>query len=135
MNLNEDGILNRKIFVDLSKHTSADVGRKAGDHRPICELGGVGIQVKHATFETSGNSTKLVPVCDAAVEHITLNGKKLTSMTPVELKPNDRIIFGNGSIFLYKNNDRGGESMSDNPEITFEVAMKEKTDIEGAAMQ
>lgn len=28
LNLNEDGMLDRKIFVDLSKHTGAKVGRK-----------------------------------------------------------------------------------------------------------
>lgn len=28
LNLNEDGMLDRKIFVDLSRHTSAKVGRK-----------------------------------------------------------------------------------------------------------
>lgn len=135
MNLNEDGILNRKIFVDLSKHTKADVGRKAGDHRPVVELGGAGIQVAHATFETSGTKTMLVPTVEAAFEHITINGLKMTSSAPRELKPNDRIIFGGGSVFLYKCKDAGGESMSDSPEITFELAIKEKGDIEGAAMQ
>jgi len=48
-------------------------------------------------------------------------------MSGVDLKPNDRICFGTGSIFLYKNKDRGGESMSDDPEISFAFAMKEKT--------
>jgi len=43
MNLNEDGILNRKIFLDLSKVTDAKVGRKKGGERPPIELGGVGI--------------------------------------------------------------------------------------------
>jgi hypothetical protein len=39
MNLNEDGMLNRKIFFDLSKHTKATAGRKG----MLMELGGVGI--------------------------------------------------------------------------------------------
>ena len=43
MNLNEDGMLNRKIFFDLSKHTSATVGRKGPAGVPLMELGGVGI--------------------------------------------------------------------------------------------
>jgi len=47
-------------------------------------------------------------------------------MTPVDLKPNDRICFGTGSFFLYKNKDRGGESMSDDPEISFTFANDEK---------
>lgn len=51
MNLNEDGMLNRKIFFDLSKHTKATAGRKGN----LMELGGVGIQPQHCTFETNGN--------------------------------------------------------------------------------
>jgi hypothetical protein len=43
MNLNEDGILNRKIFVDLSEKVDCKVGRKQGGVRPEVELGGVGI--------------------------------------------------------------------------------------------
>lgn len=43
MNLNEDGILNRKIFLDLSETTEAKVGRKKDGVRPPVELGGVGI--------------------------------------------------------------------------------------------
>ena len=50
----------------------------------------------------------------------------MTDMSGVDLKPNDRICFGTGSMFLYKNKDRGGESMSDKPEITFAFAMQER---------
>lgn len=59
-------------------------------------------------------------------------------MTPYELKPNDRIVFGTGSVFLYKNKDRGSESMPDDPEISFAFAMQEKKvsdDKEGAAQK
>lgn len=126
MNLNEDGILNRKIFLDLSKNTNAMVGRKKGGVRPLVELGGVGIQADHAIFKTSGNSTEVVPQSEEACKHIYINGDRLTSTSPVKLKPNDRVIFGTQSVFLYKCKDAGGESMSDDPEITFEFAMKEK---------
>lgn len=44
LNLNQDGMLNRKIFFDLSKYTDANVGRKGPDGVPLIELGGVGIQ-------------------------------------------------------------------------------------------
>lgn len=44
----------------------------------------------------------LKPTSAASVENITVNGKKLTSMDGVALKPNDRIIFGTGSVFLFK---------------------------------
>lgn len=51
LNLNEDGMLDRKIFVDLSKHTAAKVGRKQpGDEQPEICLGGIGIESQHATF-------------------------------------------------------------------------------------
>lgn len=50
----------------------------------------------------------------------------MTSMDGVDLQPNDRICFGTGSMFLYKNRDRGTESMPDDPEITFKFAMDEK---------
>jgi hypothetical protein len=44
LNLNQDGMLNRKIFFDLGKYTDANVGRKGPDGVPLIELGGVGIQ-------------------------------------------------------------------------------------------
>lgn len=45
LNLNEDGMLDRKIFVDLSKHVGAKVGRKKpeGQEQPEITLGGIGI--------------------------------------------------------------------------------------------
>ena len=45
LNLNEDGMLDRKIFIDLSKVTSASVGRKSAnpDQNPTLVLGGIGI--------------------------------------------------------------------------------------------
>ena len=45
LNLNEDGMLDRKIFLDLSEHTNAKVGRKTAnpDDMPEVTLGGIGI--------------------------------------------------------------------------------------------
>ena len=47
LNLNEDGMLDRKIFFDLSKVTTASVGRKQQDttKNPTLVLGGIGIAV------------------------------------------------------------------------------------------
>jgi hypothetical protein len=53
-------------------------------------------------------------------------------MAAIDLQPNDRICFGTGSMFLYKNRDRGSESMSDDPEISFTFAMQEKRVLEDA---
>ena len=104
LNLNEDGMLDRKIFVDLTKHTDAKVGRKrpGTDDQPEITLGGIGIQQEHASFKTSGNRTHLVPHSAEAAAHCYVNGHKLTSAQPVELKPNDRVIFGTGTVLLYR---------------------------------
>lgn len=54
-----------------------------------------------------------------------VNGKVLTSMDPVTILPNDRIIIGGSSYFLYKN--RAYEKMAKIPDtdenpITFDFA-------------
>lgn len=135
MNLNEDGMLNRKIFFDLSKHTKATAGRKG----MLMELGGVGIQPQHCTFETSGNQTFLVPSSEAAVPNIYINGNVMTKCEKVDLKPNTRVILGTGSVFLYRNEIRKQEAdIQDEPEITYQYAMDEKRkndDIQAAAQK
>ena len=52
LNLNEDGMLDRKVFLDLSAITTAKIGRKNPDpsQSPNIVLGGIGIQPQHATF-------------------------------------------------------------------------------------
>ena len=130
LNLNEDGMLDRKIFVDLSKHLAAKVGRKKpGDEQPEICLGGIGIQSDHAVFQTVGDRTSLVPHSAEAASHCYVNGQKLTSASPVELKPNDRVIFGTGTVLLYRCQGRDNEvELKDSPEnpITYEFAMAEK---------
>lgn len=138
LNLNEDGMLDRKIFLDLTKHSAAKVGRKTGnaDTDPAVTLGGIGIQQDHATFNTTGNRTQLVPTSAEAAANIYINGQKLTGTSPVDLKPNDRIVFGTGTVFLYRCQQRDSEvSLTDSDEnpITYEYAMKEKRAIEDAA--
>ena len=132
LNLNEDGLLDRKIFIDLSKQNKASVGRKQIDasQNPDIVLGGIGIQSQHCIFETDDNKTQIKPLNDAAVNQIWVNGEKLTSQSPYTLKPNDRVIFGTGSVFLFRNQLRDAESgpRVDSPEdpITYEFAMSEK---------
>lgn len=128
LNLNEDGMLDRKIFVDLSKHVGAKVGRKKpeGNEQPEITLGGIGIQSDHATFQTTGNRTHLVPHSAEAASHCYVNGVKLASVDPVELKPNDRVIFGTGTVLLYRCQGRDSEvELRDDPAnpITYEYAM------------
>ena len=57
-------------------------------------------------------------------------------MAPRELMPNDRIIFGTGTVMLYRCQNRDSEvQLRDTPEnpITYEYAIAEKGRIEHAA--
>jgi len=79
-------MLDRKIFLDLSKQTSAKVGRKNvadPDNSPNITLGGIGIQQEHACFVTTDEGTKLKPLSEGALTQVTVNGLKLTSMDEV----------------------------------------------------
>jgi len=52
----------------------------------------------------------------------------MTSMDPVKLKCNDRIIFGTSSVYIFKHMAKAEESgdPTDDPPITFEFAMNER---------
>lgn len=41
---------------------------------------------------------------------ISINGVKMTSMKKQKLKANDRIIFGNSTAFLFRNQDKASEA-------------------------
>ena len=59
----------------------------------------------------------------------------MTSMTGVVLKPNDRVIFGTGTVLLYRCQSRDAEvELTDDPTnpITYEFAIKEKRQFEEA---
>lgn len=101
-------------------------------------LGGVGVQETHAVFETTDKGTMLKPLCQEACAHTFLNGKPLKDLKGVMLKPNDRVIIGTGSCFLFRNEDKAAADaeIQDTKEkpITHEFAMKEKMDLENAAL-
>lgn len=105
MNLHADGMLDRKIFFDLSKITTCSAGRRQADQaqNPNIVLGGVGVQDKHACFETTDKGTTIKALSKEACAHIYVNGVALKDVKPVTLKPNDRIIFGTASAFLFRN--------------------------------
>jgi hypothetical protein len=76
-------MLDRKIFFDLSKVTSCDIGRKKhgeSETQPDIMLGGVGVQESHAVFETTDAGTLLKPLTEAALPHTFVNGKPLKDM-------------------------------------------------------
>jgi hypothetical protein len=113
LNLNEDGMLDRRIFFDLSKHTTCDVGRKKHDDNakdPLIVLGGVGVQENHAIFETTKNGTTLKPACKEATQYIFINGLPMKSDKGVTLVANDRVIFGTGSVFLFRHDDQASKA-------------------------
>jgi hypothetical protein len=112
------------------------VGRKNGDPAPSVVLGGIGIQANHAVFEKTSKGYVLKPSSPGSLDQITVNGKKLTSAEGVLLKPNDRLIFGTSSVFLFKDpQSKDSPSHPDSQEepVTWEQAQKEKSDIEDAA--
>jgi len=76
-----------------------------------------------------------VPASAASATHCYVNGVKLTSADPVELKPNDRVIFGTGTVLLYRCQSRDAEvELKDDPAdpISYEFAMREKQKLEDA---
>ncbi len=78
----------------------------------------------------------LKPTSKASLDQVTVNGKKLSSMEGIVLKPNDRIIFGTNSVFLFKDGtSSAGASLPDPDEdpLTWEQAQKERSDIEDSA--
>lgn len=99
-------------------------------------MGGIGIQAQHACFSTDDNKTTVKPLSNEAQAQVWVNGIKATSMNPITLKPNDRVIFGTGSAFLFRNQQRDSESgpVKDSPEspITYELAIHEKLENEEA---
>jgi hypothetical protein len=61
------------------------VGRKNGDPAPQVVLGGIGIQQNHAIIEKTSKGYVIKPSSPEALDHITINGKKLTSKDGVLL--------------------------------------------------
>jgi len=73
-----------------------------------------------------------------AAQNTYVNGRKLTSIEAIELKPNDRIVFGTGTVLLYRCQGRDSEvELKDDPAnpISYEFAMEEKGRIDNEADQ
>ncbi|XP_077485277.1 kinesin-like protein KIF28 [Amblyomma americanum] len=116
-NLNLDPLLSGRIVHILQKGTST-VGKADAD---IAMLG-VGIQDKHAVIQRTDTEVTIQKGCPEA--KILVNGSPVTS--PVTLKHNDRIVFGQTQLFLFVNprqHDR--HDLSKYPEVTYEMAQEE----------
>lgn len=78
----------------------------------------------------------LKPSSSQSIDQITINGKKLDSKDGVLLKPNDRIIFGTNSVFLFKDPTSSKKATMEDPDdepIQWENAQKERSDIDDAS--
>ena len=104
VNLNEDPLLDRKVVYKIDDPDEPlTVGRRAKGSSHKLQLGGSGIQPNHAKFVPGEDGVRLVPDNEKAMEHIRVNGKVITSMEGVLLRPNDRICIGPSAVFLFKN--------------------------------
>lgn len=131
VNLNMDPMLDRKVFYSLDDENQMHVGRKTGSPKPEIILGGIGIQANHAMFEKRADGVYLVPKSEKSIANISVNGKLITGdMNGQKLLPNDRLIFGTGSFFLFKDPSNEAQAVqadtAENP-ITYELAEEEKT--------
>lgn len=62
------------------------------------------------------------------MEHIRVNGKVVTSMEGILLRPNDRICIGPSAVFLFKNQAHEDQASMPDPEddpISFDFASDE----------
>jgi hypothetical protein len=123
-------MLDRKAIYDIKIGESLTAGRrsKASSHK--LQLGGVGIQTDHVVFECNEEGETTIKACNtAAADYLRINGKKVGSIDPIVLKPNDRICIGPSAVFLYKNIPKEAEcaSMPDpaSDPISYDLAAEE----------
>ena len=128
VNLNEDPLLDRKVVYKIDNDEPLTVGRRAKGSAHKLQLGGSGIQPDHAKFVQTEEGVRLVPLTEKAMEHCRVNGKVVTSMEGVLLKPNDRLCIGPSAVFLYKNQAKEEEASMPDPDddpISFDFANDE----------
>ena len=96
LNLNEDPLLDRKVQYDIKSGEPLYCGRRNKNSTFKLQLGGTGIQPEHCKFvlDPMGTFVLVTALDDKAVSQIRINGKVLTGMEEVQLRPNDRIAIG-----------------------------------------
>lgn len=135
MNLNEDPMLDRKVFYDITNESPLTCGRRGKNVAHRLQLGGTGIVTNHCKIEMI-NGTWPCNICaldEKALPHIRVNGKLLPSMEGITLKPNDRICIGPSAMFLYKNKLNEANCSMPDPEedpISFDYATEEVIEAE-----
>lgn len=96
-NMNEDPLLNARISYSLANEYTY-VGRQTGNPVPQIIINVGGIQENHAVFHYTEDRIFLKPMNKLSSENLFLNGDQVKEET--EVLHNDRIAFGNHSIFI-----------------------------------
>lgn len=99
-NINEDPMLTGRILHGFETATEIHVGRKNGDPVPTIIISAIGIQPNHARIYKKEEWVFLEPSSEESSEYIRLNGEKVYE--PKKLFHLDRLVFGTGTTFLFK---------------------------------
>jgi hypothetical protein len=85
VNLNEDPMLDRKVFYDIDA-AGFTCGRRAKGAEHKLQLSGTGIKPQHCKFaQTEDGNATLTCLDEAAKSQIKINGKEITTMDPIVL--------------------------------------------------
>ena len=82
VNLNEDPMLDRKVFYDITAEAPLTCGRRGKGVAHKLQLGGTGIVPNHCKIEMINGTwpCMIVPLDEKALPHIRVNGKLLPGM-------------------------------------------------------
>jgi hypothetical protein len=131
VNLNEDPMLDRKVFYDITAECPLTCGRRGKEVSHKLQLGGMGICTNHLKIEMIDGKSwpcRIVPLEEGALQYTRVNGSLIPSMEGLELKPNDRICIGPSAMFIFKNmQNEENQSMADTEAdpISFDFASEE----------
>ena len=121
VNLNEDKALSGVLIYNLGQNLEYSIGAKPSAP-PHITIGGMGVFPKHAKLSRGQNLTD-ISLTPLAGGRTLLNGSVLAERVGVRLNHNDRLIFGNNSVFRV--DIPGVEVGVDDPTVDWEFAMQE----------
>lgn len=129
-NINEDPILTGKILHGFEEKDEIHVGRRNGDPKPQIIISAIGIQANHARFFKNTEGIFLEPMAPDCSDGIRLNGEKISEAK--RLFHLDRIVFGTGTAFLFKDPDLADFKRSgvEEKEIDLEYCQNEINKVE-----
>lgn len=126
VNLNEDKALSGVLKYNIGMKQVYSIGSKAGQGEGAGEIviGGMGVMSKHAKISRGGGDGEL-SLTSLVGARTVLNGEVLAERVGVRIKHNDRLIFGNNSVFrvdIPSEQTKDGIAAGD---IDWEFAMQE----------